>query len=138
MVGILTPGNFEIESDGFQAKLLYRLAGLGVKLRQQRAQRMEPLAARAFTCRIADQQSQIRFQAAIDRVVKRESERCRRCGAHGDAALELARLAERRESGEKEQDQESLYKSHARLFPHLLCFGQIDVSSWSHGPKPKI
>ena len=84
-----------------QADLFHRFAGLSVELRQESAQRLEPLAAGRLTRRIADQQSKIRLQTAIDRVVKGQSQGCGRCGPPRDAALELALLGEYLGNGEK-------------------------------------
>src|ERR1700691_4573508 len=82
----------EIESKRFQANLFHCFAALSMDLRQKSAQRLEPLAADGFTCGIAHQQTQIRLQAPIDRVVKGKSHRRGRHGSPGHTALKLALL----------------------------------------------
>src|ERR1700722_5605921 len=102
----------EIESDRFQIELLDCFAGLSVGLWQKRTQGLEPLAASGLIRRIADQQTQIRLQTAIDCALKRESQRCRRYRPCRNAALELALLASHCESGQESQGRSC--KSHSR------------------------
>ncbi len=63
MVGMETPGIVRLNPMVFRLSCSIGLADLGVELRQQRAQRLEPLAAGRLARRIADQQAQIRLQS---------------------------------------------------------------------------
>ena len=61
----------EVESYSLQVELLNRLAHPAVQLRQQSAQCPKTLTSGGFVLRIANQQSQIRLQTTLDRLVKR-------------------------------------------------------------------
>ena len=86
-------GKVEIESHGFQVECFIRLPCSAAKLRDQRAQRLKTLASGALGRRIAEQQAQIRLQAALDRIVQRERQWRRRWGTCGHAAPKLSLLA---------------------------------------------
>ena len=83
-----------ITKDSSRAELAGAIAKvIAAELRDQRAQRLKTLASGALGRRIAEQQAQIRLQAALDRIVQRERQWRQRWDTCGHAALKLSLLA---------------------------------------------
>ena len=88
--------NVEVDPAGWQVYLLDVLAHRPGHLRQERAQRPQPVGARDFARLPAEQQAEVVSQAASDRVIERQSKGSRRGHSRGHAALKLDLLSEER------------------------------------------
>ncbi len=96
-------GNAEAEANCLQVELFNGLAYAAANLRQESAQRPQPLTAGGLAGGATDEQTQVGLQAAIDRVTESQGQRRGGGGTGWDAALELALLASQRGGEQKSE-----------------------------------
>ena len=83
----------KVDPAGFQIYLLDILAYRPGHLRQERAQRSQPLSSRNFARLSTKQQAKVSSQTARDRVVERQRQRSWRSYPRRNAALKLDLLS---------------------------------------------
>src|SRR5437899_5493469 len=116
-------GKLEIESHGFQVECFSRLPYSTVHLRDQCAQRPKPIAPGDPARRIADQQSQIRLETAIYRLMQRQRQWGGRRDPGRNAALELAPLTEERGLGQTDQENDAFdCEAHGGVSPWFSLY----------------
>jgi hypothetical protein len=86
----------DVQPNRLQVELFNGLAYATVHLRQESAQGAEPLTTGKLAGGAGDEQSQVGFQATIDRIAESQGQRRGRGVSCWDAALELALLARER------------------------------------------